>query len=501
MPESIYPDAIDGYAQLPLVVDTVTSVKATTVNRLRSAIVNIEGELGITPSGSFDTVRERLDAFDPDSASGFADLVAAVDVLETEVDTIGTDLDTLEDIVAGIEIPESSGGAPETFIYRPGGVASGNVYTDFNTLYTDLSAAEGYPILILDDEGTGSIAIPDGDFELTGCTITNGKVSSLSSVSNITYVTWGTATSLKNVSRWENLAFGTITSGLGTPILYTKDTSVTMVRTLFYLGKSNFNPSEPDPIIKSVPDGAQIDLIWEMEDSTFGFNSATDNGVPTPGNQLGTVTERPSISLSEGGDTIKFYLKQGSIFGSDNLFGGASDSVDFIHVDPGSSFYNDQSYFSGTLPEALPGGSAVVYDGGDYDDWGVFPAPGTVQDALTKVIADKHRTYDGSGSAPGISTIPIVADSANTLDIMVSAIDPVANDSASWFIRALAEDQGGVRAIVGSSGTGTPTFSTAGASGWTTTISMSGSYPRITGGSATADTVWMVKVTSVEAVE
>lgn len=61
---SIYPKALDGYAQIPLVVDTVTEVKADTVNRLRSAIVNIEKELGIEPKGTYADVRARLDAIE-----------------------------------------------------------------------------------------------------------------------------------------------------------------------------------------------------------------------------------------------------------------------------------------------------------------------------------------------------------------------------------------------------------------------------------------------------
>ena len=61
---SVYPDAIDGYSQLPLVVDLQTRVDAVTINRLRSAIINVENELGITPSGEFETVRARLDALD-----------------------------------------------------------------------------------------------------------------------------------------------------------------------------------------------------------------------------------------------------------------------------------------------------------------------------------------------------------------------------------------------------------------------------------------------------
>ena len=61
---SIYPDAIDGFSQLPLAIDTVTPVKAETVNRLRDAIVKIETELGVTPSGNYETLADRVEYVD-----------------------------------------------------------------------------------------------------------------------------------------------------------------------------------------------------------------------------------------------------------------------------------------------------------------------------------------------------------------------------------------------------------------------------------------------------
>jgi|TARA_R110001583_G_scaffold16234_11_gene66246 hypothetical protein len=58
---SIYPKAIDGYAQLPLATNKITPVNAESVNRLRSAIVNIETALGVNPQGdSHSTVAERI---------------------------------------------------------------------------------------------------------------------------------------------------------------------------------------------------------------------------------------------------------------------------------------------------------------------------------------------------------------------------------------------------------------------------------------------------------
>ena len=59
-----YPCNIDSSNELPISVDNQTPVKAEVVNRLREATIAIESELGINPSGTFTTVRARLDAYD-----------------------------------------------------------------------------------------------------------------------------------------------------------------------------------------------------------------------------------------------------------------------------------------------------------------------------------------------------------------------------------------------------------------------------------------------------
>lgn len=56
-----YPAQIDNNASLPLVTDNLTPVSGDTVNRLRNAIIAVENELGAKPSGTFATVRARLD--------------------------------------------------------------------------------------------------------------------------------------------------------------------------------------------------------------------------------------------------------------------------------------------------------------------------------------------------------------------------------------------------------------------------------------------------------
>lgn len=61
---TVYPNSIDGYATLPVLVDLVSPVRAADVNRLRNSIIAIERELGINPSGTYGTVRARLDALE-----------------------------------------------------------------------------------------------------------------------------------------------------------------------------------------------------------------------------------------------------------------------------------------------------------------------------------------------------------------------------------------------------------------------------------------------------
>lgn len=67
---SKYPNKIDTTNELPLVTNNVTPVIAEVVNRLNNAIINIETELGVNPSGTYSTVRDRLDALTGSTGNG-----------------------------------------------------------------------------------------------------------------------------------------------------------------------------------------------------------------------------------------------------------------------------------------------------------------------------------------------------------------------------------------------------------------------------------------------
>lgn len=61
---SQYPAQIDNSISLPPAVDNLTPIVGAVVNRLRTAIINTQTELGIKPSGIYGTVRARLDALE-----------------------------------------------------------------------------------------------------------------------------------------------------------------------------------------------------------------------------------------------------------------------------------------------------------------------------------------------------------------------------------------------------------------------------------------------------
>jgi len=59
-----YPAQIDTNVTLPIVLDNSTPVSGDTVNRLRTAIIAIERELGVKPSGPYASIRNRLDVIE-----------------------------------------------------------------------------------------------------------------------------------------------------------------------------------------------------------------------------------------------------------------------------------------------------------------------------------------------------------------------------------------------------------------------------------------------------
>lgn len=95
---SYYPEALDGYTSLPLVTDGVSEIRARDVNSLRDAIVKIEQELGVQPSGTYATVRARLDSVVDAASLISAHLLDDTDAHDASAISI---LDSSENYVSG----------------------------------------------------------------------------------------------------------------------------------------------------------------------------------------------------------------------------------------------------------------------------------------------------------------------------------------------------------------------------------------------------------------
>lgn len=94
---TVYPCAVDN-STIPIAIDEKTPVDAEIANRLREGILSTQYELGLNPSGTYTTVRARLDALEDLIASIIGGGGAAIIVKEngtvivpaaTSIDFIG----------------------------------------------------------------------------------------------------------------------------------------------------------------------------------------------------------------------------------------------------------------------------------------------------------------------------------------------------------------------------------------------------------------------------
>ena len=92
---SIYPKAIDGYAQIPLVVDKRSPINAESVKRLRSGIINIETAIGVAPEFS-----DKFGAF-PDLSGRVDHLEGFALTLEEETLALKEEMDGHRDVMEG----------------------------------------------------------------------------------------------------------------------------------------------------------------------------------------------------------------------------------------------------------------------------------------------------------------------------------------------------------------------------------------------------------------
>lgn len=107
---------------LPLTIDNVTPVKAEVTNRLRESTLAIEGELGIKPSGTFTTVRARLDSLENliSETSAGVTITQNSGLVQQHVQTMnflgGSVFLTSHPNIQTVDVLVTSGGTPTQFL-------------------------------------------------------------------------------------------------------------------------------------------------------------------------------------------------------------------------------------------------------------------------------------------------------------------------------------------------------------------------------------------------
>jgi hypothetical protein len=195
---SVYPDGIDGSTELPVSSDNVTPVKAEVVNRLRDAIINTESELGIQPSGTYTTVRARLDALEALIAS-IAEGGGSISAILQNSTVVRTNVTSINFTGPGVTASLSAtpgrvdvaitGGSGTTLFQIQETLPTTNGQTLFTLSETpqDSAAVEMFVNGIKQDYGT--------DYTASGATVTYTGVSLISSdIVEFWYITSASST-------------------------------------------------------------------------------------------------------------------------------------------------------------------------------------------------------------------------------------------------------------------------------------------------------------------
>jgi hypothetical protein len=294
--------------------------------------------------------------------------------------------------------------APTTFIFRPGATSGTRfdagvpVYSDWDALYTDLTAASGNRVVILDDSLTSPVPIPAGTYNLAGVTLTNDGVSAVVTQQNQTQVTWATGTELVNASLVEGLVFLATVISLNTPLRYTTAGFDGTLERCVFTGVAS-----ADAII-AVSGGGSVSL--HLREVTI---SGGAGGEP----------------LEVSGTTTVNLLLYSTVFPADTIVGIGTDTLTATVLDGEARYDSTQVGFAGTKPSGdLVGASKIPVDD---SGWSNLPASTDLQSTLddidTAVAGEDLAATLVLGNITGGTDIALVQG-----DAIVGYNDPGATD-------------------------------------------------------------------------
>jgi hypothetical protein len=203
------------------------------------------------------------------------------------------------------QTPSGGGGQTSTFIYRPGGTASGNVYTDFSLAVAAANALNGAATTIfIDPSITNPSTVPVTTYDLRGITFTAIQVQS----GTIPTIVFPNGSTISNL--WQNIINVAFSSDAATTApIYTVGTTF---KDTFIFGENSFCYSNNSFPFISIPTG-KVAFFTLGEGSTLTGGAFSVDG---------------TLENTVGGD---FYNIQANTFsgaGSVLIFASQNVSID-----------------------------------------------------------------------------------------------------------------------------------------------------------------------------
>jgi hypothetical protein len=249
-------------------------------------------------------------------------------IIPVDVDIVGWAYEQNANLLA-LEAAALAGGtppAPRQFVFRPGGVAAGNVYTNFALLYADLAAAPGLKELVFDDSIVTPITIPAGAYDFTATKWSSGGINTPQFIgagnhSTLIYFTAGTV--ITNLYQIEGLTlFNTLPAT--SPLQYMGGGTVAL-----YVEQSFLITAPACAPLMQVSGGTTLYLWMSNRTQVGGAN-------------------REVIELV-GADNLWIELISDSQIADDALKGGVAAAVTKISLDSSCGFNTAQPLFLGAV--------------------------------------------------------------------------------------------------------------------------------------------------------
>jgi hypothetical protein len=421
MSTSLYPNQLDNSTSIPIATDKVTPVNAESVNRLRDAIISIESELGLNPSGTFGTVKDRLDFIEANGGGGggggsvsVEDNGSIIVPVASTLNFVGTGVTVTNPTTGTAEINIAGGSA--TQVQETIAVTSpGQTSFTLSQIPAQASALQMFLNGSKLEEGVEYVNTPS----TTAVTYTG--LISLNLIDIVEFWYLVDATSIVSTYNLTIKDSGSIVEAAATSIDFTGNVTVTSISS----GLVEVNV--PNATVAVENNGAPVDSAVVLIDTVGKLISTS----VSPGNVQFEVPEAK----------IRVYIDSAN-------FSGATSGIDQTITWNGTSTKitpANASLSGGTQLTTTKSGTYLV-----QGQLTIQPTVDSISGIIIKIIhnglTDVHTIYDagavwGTGINRSFSfNFPIELDTSDTLEVTwqhtgsaLSATDLVFGDNLSWF--------------------------------------------------------------------